>query len=96
MRFRKAVTPAGREGDVIDGLRLASTGEEVVAIDGVLVVPPTPSRAQACVRIDRRMKELIASGEASSMRQAFHYALRDLPDAARSEPMGKIARCRLA
>jgi hypothetical protein len=82
MKIRKATTADGREVNVIEGVKWAKTGERGIVVDGLFIVAPTPTRAEASERLDRRMRELVASGQAVNMRQALDFAMKDDPDAA--------------
>jgi hypothetical protein len=78
------VTKDGTELDVVTDVLWGPTRERAIVVNGVVVLAPTPTRAEASARIDQRMKELIASGEAANMRQAFVYAMQDDPGAAKA------------
>jgi hypothetical protein len=71
------------EVDVIEGVRWAQTGERGIIVDGLFIVAPDPTRAEASAHLGAPMKELLASREAPTAREALRIALEESPDAAR-------------
>jgi hypothetical protein len=49
----------GREVDVITGVTWAETGAPGIRVDGLFIVAPIPSRAEASRRPGARMTELL-------------------------------------
>jgi hypothetical protein len=83
MEMRTLVTADGREVDIITGVKWAQTGERGMIVNGLFIVAPDLSRAEASAHLGARMKELLASREASTARQALSIAMEESPDAAR-------------
>jgi hypothetical protein len=84
MKTGTFVTSDGKRLDVVTDVLWGPDRERAVVVNGVVILAPTPTRAEASARLDKRMKELIASGEAASLRQALDYAMQDDPDAAKA------------
>ena len=83
MMFRKIVTADGRKFDVVEDVKWAKTGERGILVDGLFIVAPDLTRAEAGARLGARMKELVVTREAPTVREALRIALAENPDAAR-------------
>ena len=83
MRFKELVTADGRVVHVIEGVRWAATGERGILVGDLFVCAPHPTLPEANARLGARMKELVASREAPTAREALRIALTEDPDAAR-------------
>ena len=73
----------GRKADVVEGVRWAKTGEEGIIVNGLFVVAPDLTRAEAGARLGARMTELMVTREAGTAREALRVALAENPATAR-------------
>jgi len=83
MKMRELVTADGRVVDVIEDVKWAKTGERGMVVDGLFIVAPDLTRAEAGARLGARMKEFVATPEAPTEREALRIALAENPAAAR-------------